>query len=350
MMQESARLPDLFRKVSCRLLLPVLLVWCLICSASLQANEHVQHWLLRMNAAISELNYDGHFVYLRGDMLDAMQIRHRIELGNTREYLISLTGTAREVIRDNSSITIIQNRNGKMHISQHRTTGDLTTFSSLKPDELGNSYYMRMGEDVRVAGRVAKVILLQPKDNYRYACQLVLDQGSALPLGVTLFDMAGKQVSRIMFTDLQVLYPAEELPAENALNVAENAQEYTRILEPRAVHADAVVSESPKADDPWLVSSWRFHNVPAGYQLKNYHLRDKAENMGTMEHFVFSDGLATVSVYIEAPSATGLNGEATLGAVNALGAQMNGHQLTIVGEVPVVTLKMLLSGASIGSG
>ena len=68
-----------------------------------------------------------------------------------------------------------------------------------------------------------------------------------------------------------------------------------------------------------------------------------------MEHFVFSDGLATVSVYIEPLTATGLKGEASLGSVNALGGQVSGHQLTIVGEVPVTALKMLLSGASIGA-
>ena len=228
---------------------PLTLVCCLFFGANLHAGELAHHWLQRMNTAVSELDYDGHFVYLRGDMLDAMQIRHRIKDGNAREYLISLTGTEREVIRDKHSITIIQNRNGEMHVSQHSTAGKLSPLSSLKPKELENNYRLLMGEDMRLAGRAAKVILLQPKDNLRYACRLVLDKDNALPLGVTLFDAEGKQVSRIMFTDLQILYPAEDVLAADGQSLVENPREIPRMLEPVAVHTDALVSEPQETVD-----------------------------------------------------------------------------------------------------
>jgi sigma-E factor negative regulatory protein RseB len=328
---------------------PLTVVFCVLFGANLQADERVRHWLQRMDTAISELDYDGHFVYLRGDMLDAMQIRHRVKEGNVREYLISLTGTEREVIRDNNSITIIQSRNGKTHISQRETTGKLSPLPSLKSGELDRSYHMLLGEDMRVAGRSAKVILLQPKDNLRYACRLVLDQVNALPLDVTLFNEEGKQVSRIMFTDLQILYPGEEA-ADDQVTV-ESPQELIQMIELVGARTDdTAVSESQETVDLQSVTSWRFDKIPTGYRLKNYHLRNATETRGRMEHFVFSDGLAAVSVYIEPMTTTGVNGEASLGAVNALGAQVGGHKLTIVGEVPIATLKMLLSGASAGAG
>lgn len=333
-----------------RLVSPITLVCCLFFGTSLHANEQVYHWLQRMNTAVSELDYDGHFVYLRGDMLDAMQIRHRVRDGNAREYLISLTGTAREVIRDSNSVTIIQSRDGKMHVSQHGTTGKLSPISSLKPKELDHSYRLLMGDDVRVAGRAAKVILLQPRDNLRYACRLVLDKGNALPLGVTLFDAEGKQVSRIMFTDLQILYPSEDDLAMDDQSLVEDSREITGMLEPVAAQAETSIAEPQQTLDGQAPSAWRFDNIPAGYRLKNYHLRGKTEARERMEHFVFSDGLATVSVYIEPLTTKGLSGEASLGAVNALGAQVSGHQLTIVGEVPGITLKTLLGSASLGSG
>lgn len=341
--------PGLITKAAYRLLPPLTLVCCLFFGLNLHANEPVHHWLQRMNTAVSELDYDGHFVYLRGDMLDAMKIRHRVRDGNAREYLISLTGTAREVIRDKDSITIIQSRNGKTHISQHSTTGKLSPLSSLKPEQLDKNYRLLMGKDMRVAGRAAKVILLQPKDDLRYACRLALDKGNALPLGVTLFDAEGQQVSRIMFTDLQILYPTDDALAADGQSLVEDPREITQILEQVAVHTDALTEEPQVSVDLHSLSSWRFHNIPPGYHLKNYHLRDKTDSRHRMEHFVFSDGLATVSVYIEPLTATGLKGEANLGSVNALGGQVSGHQLTIVGEVPVTALKMLLSGASIGA-
>jgi len=317
------------------------LLWCVTFGSSLYAtDEQASHWLQRMNTSVSELDFDGHFVYLRGDMLDAMQIRHRVEEGNVREYLISLTGTAREVIRDNSSISIIQSRNGKVRISQRSTTEKLSPLSSLDPEDLSHSYRLVMGEDVRMAGRAAKVILLQPKDNLRYGCRLVLDQSNALPLGVSLFDEDSKQVSRIMFTDLQVLYPADKAQG-TGLQAA-------RVSEPVAV--TDVLTQSRETIDLLSITDWRFNAIPAGYQLKNYQLRKKTASTQRMEHFVFTDGLATVSVYVEPMTDAGLKGEANLGAVNALGAEVVGHQLTIVGEVPQATLKMLLSGAHLNAG
>ncbi len=326
------------------------LLWCTVCGSNLfaddLANHLANHWIQRMNSAVSELDYDGQFVYLRGDMLDAMKIRHRVDGRNTREHLISLTGTAREVIRDNNSITIIQSLNGKTHISQHRTTVKLSPLPLLKPEELKRNYRLLMGEDMRMAGRMAKVILLQPKDNLRYACRLVLDQSNALPLGVTLFDKEGKQVSRIMFTDLQVVYSAEEVSIADGQDAVESLES----LSPTNKSTSVRVQEANKQVDLLSVTHWRFDTLPAGYRLKNYHFRNKTEAIEWMEHFVFSDGLATISVYVEPLAETGLRGETNLGAINALGAQVVDHQLTIVGEVPLTTLKLLLSGARLKAG
>ncbi len=319
---------------------------CIPFSASaLHASNQAQHWLQRMNHAVSKLNYDGHFVYIRGEMLDAMRLRHRVEEGDTREHLISLTGTAREVIRDNSRVTIIQTRDGKTHITQRSSAARLSPFSSLKPNELETSYTLVMGEDIRMAGRPAKVIWLQPKDNLRFACQLVLDKANALPLGISLFDEEGKQISRIMFTDLRIAYADEKTLASGSQEPAETESELTG-----AKKSTQPEKETQQTADLASITAWRFNTLPMGYQLINYHLRNKADGLEQMEHFVFSDGLATVSIYVEPSAETGLFGEAKLGAVNALGAQVMDHQITIVGEVPTATLKLLLTGAHLNAG
>ena len=52
-------------------------------------------------------------------------------------------------------------------------------------------------------------------------------------------------------------------------------------------------------------------------------------------HFVLSDGLASVSVYVESDPQEGLEGATRIGAVHAAGDRVSGHQVTVVGEVPV---------------
>ena len=46
-------------------------------------------------------------VYLHDGKLDAMRIIHQNVGGDEKERLVSLTGSAREVIRDNQSVTCI---------------------------------------------------------------------------------------------------------------------------------------------------------------------------------------------------------------------------------------------------
>jgi len=70
------------------------------------------------------------------------------------------------------------------------------------------------------------------------------------------------------------------------------------------------------------------------------HMRNKG---ASAEHIVFSDGLATLSVYIEKVKSEALAflGLSTMGAMNAFGAVVDGHQVTVVGEVPPATVQMV---------
>ena len=58
-------------------------------------------WLKKLHHASQHINYDGVFVYMHGDQLDAMRIIHKVDAGKHIERLVSLTGSAREVIRLN---------------------------------------------------------------------------------------------------------------------------------------------------------------------------------------------------------------------------------------------------------
>ena len=83
--------------------------------------------------------------------------------------------------------------------------------------------------------------------------------------------------------------------------------------------------------------AWHVAELPPGYQL-NAHRRRAAES-GELEHFIFSDGLATFSLYVQPAAADGLSGESRFGAANAVGRVVEGHEVIVVGEVPLTTLR-----------
>jgi sigma-E factor negative regulatory protein RseB len=86
-------------------------------------------------------------------------------------------------------------------------------------------------------------------------------------------------------------------------------------------------------------SKWFFDSVPDGFRLSVHESREGA-NSHLVEHFVFTDGFATMSVYIEKAVAEKMfEGESQMGAIHAYGTQSNGFQITAVGEVPAQTVK-----------
>ena len=303
-------------------------------------NEAVQ-WLERMNQAVLSVNYEGHFVYQCGKSLEAMYIRHENGKQGPRESLSSLTGLPREVIRDAHSITVITNHDGKLQVSQQPAAGKLTPLKSLQLEELGQNYDLRMGGTTRVAGRTGVAILLLPKDDLRYGYRLVLDKMSALPLELTVIDSQNVMQSRIMFTDLRITdVDLVSLQGEDGSREPENGEPGVRLvgLEENTKPVD-ITHKQPLKEVQQTEASWQFEALPKGFRLVS-HQRSSGNDL---HHFVFSDGLATVSLYLE-PMKEGdkaFEGFTTLGSMKVLGRQFKQYQLTVVGEVPSRTLELL---------
>jgi sigma-E factor negative regulatory protein RseB len=94
----------------------------------------------------------------------------------------------------------------------------------------------------------------------------------------------------------------------------------------------------PKGEKP----GWVFEKMPAGFIMDLHSRRSDGLGGGIMDHFLFSDGLASVSVYVEPNGeGIGLRGGAQMGAMNAFGREVDGHQVTAVGAVPPVTVQAI---------
>ena len=86
---------------------PSLLLLLIAAVGSAHAEIPARQWLDAMSEALQNLDYEGTFVYLHDGKLEAMRIIHQRDGEDEKERLVSLTGSAREVIRDNQSVTCI---------------------------------------------------------------------------------------------------------------------------------------------------------------------------------------------------------------------------------------------------
>lgn len=307
-------------------LLPVLLVM----SGHVFAQDSARDWLDEMSSALQTLDYDGIFVYLHDDKLEAMRIIHRMDPGGQRERLVSLTGSAREVLRDDKSVTCIMPDNKSVMIGQSRPRQPFPVVPR-DLDSVSPYYALEDVGDDRMAGHTARVIAITPRDSFRYGYRFWIDKNTRMLLKSDMTGVDGKPIEQVMFTRLVIGtdIPADDLqPSLTGDGYAWHRQE--------DIHrsADNSVSGEP---------GWAVAKLPDGFRLTDFQHKRMREGRGDAEHMVFTDGLATVSVYVEQSSAErpGFIGLSSMGAMNAYRAMLDGSQVTVVGEVPAATVEMI---------
>ncbi|HSH43098.1 MAG TPA: sigma-E factor regulatory protein RseB domain-containing protein, partial [Arenicellales bacterium] len=137
-------------------------------------------WLERMSAAISDLNYRGTFVYQHNGKLEAMSVVHRGG-EDSRQRLFALSGAAREVIRDQEGVICIFPDSKAVMVDRNLPRGPFATLPR-DLEQLNHYYHFSLGGSERVLERHGRMVVIEPRDNYRYGYRFWLDREHALPL------------------------------------------------------------------------------------------------------------------------------------------------------------------------
>jgi sigma-E factor negative regulatory protein RseB len=291
--------------------------------AALAAERAPREQLARMSDALRSLSYEGILVYLHDNKLETLRVVHRVEEGQIREQLVSLNGPVRTLTREKGKVTCELSNSHPISVPGHGLKHDLLHARAIDPGAFADHYLIHPLGSARVAGRQADVVGIVPGDELRYGYRFYLDRESGLPLKSDLMGQDSDPIEQIMFTFLRLEAESKPFPAV-----------VVPALEPR--QEDAAV----RAPDS---VPWKFVELPAGFTLvMQDSWRDTSGQ--SVVHFVLSDGLASVSVYVESDPQEGLEGATRIGAVHAAGSRVSGHQVTVVGEVPSVTVQAVLAG------
>ena len=243
--------------------------------------QEARDWLERMSRAVEELNYRGTFVHVLDGTAETLHIVHRHADGQSGERILS-DNAGREIVRQGSRVQgIFPDR----RVVLFETRSDVSPLVSALPSstaELEPHYEITLGGSARVADRPVQVLEIKPRDEFRYGYMLWLDQETAMPLQSQLVDEQGEVVEQILFTDIEI--PAESPPAA---------------LEPTIDTAGFTTLRTPEAAPLAAEIPWRAAAVPGGFRLSVATQSPIAGSDTPGEHLVYSDGLATVSVFIE---------------------------------------------------
>jgi sigma-E factor negative regulatory protein RseB len=316
-----------------RFVLPLLLAFSLAVPSLTNAanNDEAITMLERMTEAAKDLTYEGVFAYQSGKNLQSIRIYHRADARGELERLISLNGAAREVIRSNDMVTCINPEVRQVNVSR-RPLG--RGFPSDLPRRLSSAapfYEVTMGDMDRIAGRKAQELVIKPNDQYRYGYRLWVDADTDLLLKSELVGNDGDVLETFAFSSLNIDVHIPEHKFEPQMSGEEMTWHRS---EPEKPLNTANQSQQ---------SQWRAEWLPEGFAQVAYQTRLRASNGADVEQRVYSDGLSSVSVFIEKIRArhTHLRGGSHVGAINAFGTIMHSHFVTVVGEVPAETVEKI---------
>lgn len=295
-------------------------------AALAQTKEDPRVWLDRMVKAAEALNYDGTFVYQSGGNTESMRIIHRRDADGVRERLLSLSGVAREVLRDNHKVTCILPDDASVMVGKTRGVNRGPLFSGVAiPDH----YRLQMKGLDRVAGRVAERVSLEPRDEFRYGFRLWIDRQTGLLLRNEVVAPDDHTLESVAYTSLQL---PDHIP--------------DKLLEP-GISGDGFrwltweERDTPHGEELATERNWQAGWVPDGFELREQATEPRPGGDQPVEHLVYSDGLASVSVFVERlnDGAAPLEGHSRMGAVSAYGRMLGEFQVTVVGEVPAATVE-----------
>ena len=288
-------------------------VLLLLAAHHAHANEAIE-WLNRASVAAKQLNYSGVYVYQHGEHVEVMRVSHRRDASGEQEKIEVLEDVPRQFLRVDKDV-YCQLPDGKTVRMEKNTTRRF--FPGLlgdNPESLQRFYTIKLAGSERVAGLNCQVVSLEPRDGYRHGYKLWLDKRTGLPLKSRTVNSNGGVVSMFVFSEIQI-------------GRAIDAQNFRQDLAGKKI----VMASIDRPPSPiWEVSA------PPGYALVQEATRPLPGKKMPVSHWVFSDGLSALSVFIEPDSESSghFQGLSAEGAMSVYARQLDGHKITTLGEVP----------------
>lgn len=287
--------------------------------------------LERMSGAAHTLNYEGTFVYLHGSHVQSVRIIHGVDAKGEHERLVTLSGKTREVIRDNDEVRCFLPDDRTLQMARAEGNPPLPMIKTPQVERISHMYQLVVKGIERVAGRDSSHVAVTPRDNYRYGRGYWIDQQTGLLLRADLIDDHGRVVEQMMFTSLAIL---DEMPTKGL--TPENAAKDFIVFKPAPIEPQTSSQEGPH---------WEAASLPPGFELELMRHLTMLGKAAPVEHHVYSDGLASVSVFVE-PQGGKVNdfiGHSRMGAVNAYARRAGDARVVVVGEVPASTVEHIAS-------
>ncbi|WP_440108292.1 MucB/RseB C-terminal domain-containing protein [Acidovorax sp. BL-A-41-H1] len=295
------------------------------------ADRSVLQWVERMHAAPCQRSYTGTFVVLSASgAMSTSRIWHACDERNRLERVESLSGNPRTVFRRNDEVRTFSPESRTVR-TDRRDTGTTFPRVAVVPGTAISQFYAatRLGQD-RVAGYLADVVWFKPQDTLRFGYRLWSERDTGLVIKLQTITADGKVLENAAFSELD-------------LRASLQPEQISRLMDTTAGFKEV---SAPATRTSAQAEGWAMRQPVPGFVPVSCHQRSMAaaDGAGQVLQCLYSDGLASVSLFLEPFDATRHPAQpqaTSMGATHLLAQRLNADTwVTAVGEVPLQTLKV----------
>jgi sigma-E factor negative regulatory protein RseB len=282
-------------------------------------------WIQAVRQAAQRVNYSGTVVYEAGGEMRSSRITHLFDGTQSVERIQTLDGKPREFIRRRSDASdevqcLIPDAR-RVRIERRAADGSFPALSSASPEQILERYRMTIGGIDRVAGIESQTLVLEPKDDTRYGYRLWVDLATGLLLKAQTINERGDVIEQIAFSDVKI---GERI-------------DRSRVRPSWSTDGWSIERSDYRTTD---LASHGWHITPPDGFTKSREVARRFAGADAMQA-VFTDGLATFSVFIEpnSPDKKAVDTVRTRGPTSAYARRIGDSLVTVVGEVPPGTVR-----------
>lgn len=308
-------------------------VWAQVSLAPVPAGKaaapqrDIRQWLERLHEAARERAYIGTFVVTTGDEIAASKIWHVCDGTQQMERIETLTGASRTILRHNDEVlTFVPAL--KVAVREKREGLRLFPgFLDTPANHIADHYRAQWVGSDRVAGFNADVVDFIAQDARRFGYRVWAEQQTGLVVKLQTRKADGHVLEQVAFTELQLDAPVRMEVLARQMSQTDGYREQQVVLQ----------KTTPEAQ------GWRMKPEMAGFQATGCHTRiDGTVPGGPVMQCVFSDGMASVSLFVETfdPQRHTKEKTTAVGATHSVTQRLGDHWVTVMGEVPAETLRL----------
>ena len=297
------------------------------------AERNVGEWLLRMHEASRQRTYVGTFVVQAGSHMSSARIWHACDGEQQMERVESLTGTPRSTFRRNDQVLTFLPASRVVVSEKRESLGLFPNLLQSTNASIAKFYRVQALGSERVAGFDADVVQLRPVDALRFGYRIWSERKTGLVVKLQTLDGEGRVIEQAAFSELQLDAPVSMAKLTQMMG---NTDGY-RVEKPGLV-------KTTSTDEGWVLKK----DVPGFKSMRCFRRAMGAAAVTPQDatfQWIFSDGLASVSLFIDVYDASrhGSPGRLAMGATHTLTQRIGDWWLTAVGEVPLQTLTAFAS-------